>query len=295
MRRFLITTVSLLLLVVSTSASQKPEYFQRGAFFSVDLSAGNTFNEQINTSYGIDMTAGCRFCPQFVIAAGFGGHAYTAATATVSGGELRNNQTTSVPVFIRLRSDILDRKVSPYAQLDLGYSFVFLYSRDAADKIKYNNQVFIHRLKEMGFATLELYEEHFRGLHADKTTQAVDVLWNAELSRLKQFTNGRYEYIPMENVHLQYGKKGLFCNLECGASWQVCDKIRMNAGLSAGLSQSYYGTCLRTNDNRFLQFGRVDYLPYEKEDNKIYVRTLGGLDFMDSLELDLKVKIGFTF
>ena len=205
MRRFLITTVSLLLLVVSTSASQKPEYFQRGPFFSVDLSAGNTFNEQINTSYGIDMTAGYRFCPQFVIAAGFGGHAYTAATATVSGGELRNNQTTSVPVFIRLRSDILDRKVSPYAQLDLGYSFVFLYSRDAADKIKYNNQVFIHRLKEMGFATLELYEEHFRGLHADKTTQAVDVLWNAELSRLKQFTNGRYEYIPMENVNLQYG------------------------------------------------------------------------------------------
>ena len=295
MRRFLITTISLLLLVVSTSASQKPEYFQRGAFFSVDLSAGNTFNEQINTSYGIDMTAGYRFCPQFVIAAGFGGHAYTAATATVSGGELHNNQTTSVPVFIRLRSDILDRKVSPYAQLDLGYSFVFLYSRDAADKIKYNNQVFIHRLKEMGFATLEPYEEHFRGLHADKTAQAVDVLWNAELSRLKQFTNGRYEYIPMEDVHVQYGKKGLFCNLEFGAGWQVCDKIRMNAGISAGLSQSFYGTCLRTNDNRFLQFGRVDFLPYEKEENKVYVRTLGTPDFKDSFELDLKVKIGFTF
>ena len=241
------------------------------------------------------MTAGYRFCPQFVIAAGFGGHAYTAATATVSGGELHNNHTTSVPVFIRLRSDILDRKVSPYAQLDLGYSFVFLYSRDAADKIKYNNQVFIHRLKEMGFATLELYEEHFRGLHADKTAQAVDVLWNAELSRLKQFTNGRYEYIPMEDVHVQYGKKGLFCNLEFGAGWQVCDKIRMNAGISAGLSQSFYGTCLRTNDNRFLQFGRVDFLPYEKEENKVYVRTLGTPDFKDSFELDLKVKIGFTF
>ena len=295
MKRFLITSITLLVLASVAHASEKPDYFQKGAFFSVELSAGNTFNERINTSYGIDMAAGYRFCPQFVIAVGFGGHAYTVATATVSGGELRNNQTTSVPVFIRLRSDILDRKVSPYAQLDLGYSFVFLYSRDAADKIKYNNQVFIHRLKEMGFATLELYEEHFRGLHADKTAQAVDVLWNAELSRLKQFTNGRYEYIPMENVHLQYGTKGLFCNLECGASWQVCDKIRMNAGLSAGLSQSYYGTCLRTNDNRFLQFGRVDYLPYEKEDNKIYVRTLGGLDFMDSLELDLKVKIGFTF
>ena len=295
MKRFLITSITLLVLASVAHASEKPDYFQKGAFFSVELSAGNTFNERINTSYGIDMAAGYRFCPQFVLAAGFGGHAYTVATATVSGGELRNNQTTSVPVFIRLRSDILDRKVSPYAQLDLGYSFVFVYSRDAADKIKYNDQVFIHKVKEMGFSTLDLYEEHFRGLHADKTAQTVDILWNAELSRLKQFTNGRYEYIPMENVHLQYGKKGIFCNLEFGASWQVCDKIRINAGISAGLSQSYYGTCLRTNDNRFLQFGRVDFLPYEKEENKVYVRTLGTPDFKDSFELDLKVKIGFAF
>ena len=295
MKRFLITSITLLVLASVAHASEKPDYFQKGAFFSVDLSAGNTFNERVNTSYGIDMAAGYRFCPQFVLAAGFGGHAYTSATATISGGELRNNQTTSVPVFLRLRSDILDRKVSPYAQLDLGYSFVFLYSRDAADKIKYNDQVFIHRVKEMGFDSLDLYEEYFRCQYSDKTSQAVDALWNAELSRLKQFTNGRYEYIPMEDVHVQYGKKGLFCNLEFGAGWQVCDKIRMNVGLSAGLSQSYYGTCLRTNDNRFLQFGRVDFLPYEKEENKVYVRTLGTPDFKDSFELDLKVKIGFTF
>ena len=285
----------MMLLTSVSYASEKPEYFQKGAFFSVDLSAGNTFNERINTSYGIDMAAGYRFCPQFVLAAGFGGYSYKNATATVSGGELRNNQTTSVPVFLRFRSDILDRKVSPFVQLDLGYSFVFLYSRDASDKIKYNDQVFIHRVKEMGFASLDLYEEFFRGQYADHTAQAVDALWNAELSSLKHFTNGRLEYIPMEDVHVQYGKKGLFCNLEFGAGWQVCDKIRMNAGISAGLSQSYYGTCLRTNDNRFLQFGRVDFLPYEKEENKVYVRTLGTPDFKDSFELDLKVKIGFTF
>lgn len=295
MKRFLIACICMMLLTSVTYASEKPEYFQKGAFFSVDLSAGNTFNERINTSYGIDMAAGYRFCPQFVLAAGFGGYSYKNATATVSGGELRNNQTTSVPVFLRLRSDILDRKVSPYVQLDLGYSFVFLYSRDAADKIRYNDQVFIHRVKEMGFASLDLYEEYFRGQYADQASQAVDALWNAELSRLKQFTNGRYEYIPMEDVHMQYGKKGLFFNLEFGAGWQVCDRIRMNAGVSAGLSQSYYGTCLRTNDNRFLQFGRVDFLPYEKEENKVYVRTLGTPDFKDSFELDLKVKIGFTF
>ena len=298
MKRFLISSVFVMLVTVTSFATNKGnqyEYFKRGAFFSADFSAGNTFNERINTSYGIDMAAGYRFCPQFVLAAGFGGHAYSNSTATCGGSVVRKVETTSVPVFIRLRSDILDKKVSPYVQLDLGYSFVFLYSRDAAFKIKYNDQVFIHRVKEMGFATLDLYEEHFRGLHADKAAQTVDALWNAELSRLKQFTNGGYEYIPMEDVHVQYGKKGLFCNLEFGAGWQVCDKIRMNLGLSAGLSQSYYGTCLRTNDNRFLEFGRVDFLPYEKEENKVYVRTLGGADFKDSFEFDLKIKIGFTF
>ena len=113
----------MMLLTSVTYASEKPEYFRKGAFFSVDFSAGNTFNERINTSYGIDMAAGYRFCPQFVLAAGLGGYSYKNATATVSGGELRNNQTTSVPVFVRLRSDILDRKVSPYLQLDLGSSF----------------------------------------------------------------------------------------------------------------------------------------------------------------------------
>ena len=298
MKRFLASGICLMMLATITHAAEKdsqPQYFQKGAFFSVDLSVGNTFNERVNTSYGIDMAGGYRFCPQFVLAAGFGGYSYKNATATVSGGELRNNQTTSVPVFLRLRSDILDRKVSPYVQLDLGYSFVFLYSRDAADKIKYNDQVFIHKVKEMGFASLDLYEEHFRNQYADKTVQAVDALWKAELSRLKQFTNGGYEYIPMEDVHVQYGKNGLFFNLEFGAGWQVCDNIRMNAGISAGLSQSYYGTCLRTNDNRFLQFGRVDFLPYEREEDKVYVRTLGTPDFRDSFELDLKVKIGFTF
>ena len=295
MKRSLITSITSLVLASVAHASEKSDYFQKGAFFSVELSAGKTFNERVNTSYGIDIAAGYRFCPQFVLAAGFGGHAYSNSTATCGGSVVRKVETTSVPVFIRLRSDILDKKVSPYVQLDLGYSFIFLYSRDAAFKIKYNDQVFIHKVKDMGFATLDLYEEYFRGLHADKTAQAIDALWNAELSRLKQFTNGRYEYIPLEDVHVQYGKKGLFCNLEFGAGWQVCDNIRMNVGLSAGLSQSYYGTCLRTNDNRFLEFGRVDFLPYEKEDNKVYVRTLGGADFKDSFELDLKIKIGFTF
>ena len=279
---------------------QSYKHFTKGFYLGVDASAGAVANERLtlpsrNANYGIDVAAGYRFCPQFVIAAGFGGHAYTSTTTTVDGGPMQTNFTTSVPVFLRFRSDFLDRKVTPYAQLDLGYSFVVLYSRDAGQKVKYNDKVFMNRVEDMGFESLELYEAYFKDQHNDKMPQEIDDLWNAELSRLKQFTNGSYEYITMNDLHQQYGKEGAFASLDLGVSWAVGERVRMNVGLSAGLSQSYYGTYLRTNDNRFLEFGRVDFLPYEKEENKVYVRTLGGADFKDSFELDLKIKIGFTF
>ena len=282
------------------TTGQPNKYFTKGFYLGVEASGGIVANDRItlssrNNNYGIDMAAGYRFCPQFVLATGFGGHAYTSSSTTVDGGPLQTNFTTSVPVFLRLRSDFLDRKITPYAQLDLGYSFVFLYSRDAGQKINYNDKVFMSRVEDMGFATLQLYEAYFKELHGDKTPQSVDALWNAELSRLKQFTNGSYEYIPLNDLHQQYGKKGAFASLDLGVSWAVGERSRMNAGISAGLSQSFYGTCLRTNDNQFLHFGREDYLPYDRVEEKVYVRTLGQRDFKDSFELDLKVKIGFSF
>ena len=203
-----------------TAFAQADRHFTKGFYAGVDASTGTVVNDRItmqsrNLTYGFDMAAGYRFCPQLVVAAGFGGHAYTSLTATVSGGPLRTAYTTSVPVFLRFRSDFLDRKVSPYAQLDLGYSFVFLYSRDAGQKIKYNDKVFMDRVEAMGFSSLEDYEAFFRtGL----PQESADALWDAELSRLKQFTNGSREYIAMDGVHMQYGRKGLFASLDLGVS-----------------------------------------------------------------------------
>ena len=287
---------ALSLTAFAQSDGQSGGYFRKGFYAGVDASAGTVVNNRIgaqsrNLTYGIDMTAGYRFRPQLAVAVGFGGHAYTGLTATVSGGPLRTNYTTSVPVFLRFRSDFLDRKVSPYAQLDLGYSFVFLYSRDAGQKIKYNDKVFMDRVEAMGFSSLEDYEAFFR---TGVPQESADALWEAELSRLKQFTNGSREYIAMDDVHMQYGKNGLFANLDLGVSWKVGEN-RMNAGISAGLSQSFYGTCLRTVDNRFLSFGRVDHLPQEADGDRGSVMTLGQPDFIDNFELDLKVKIGYSF
>lgn len=279
-----------------TAFAQSDGHFKRGFYLGVDASAGAVANDRLskqsrNLTYGIDMAAGYRFRPQLVVAAGFGGHASTSLTANVSGGPLRTAYTTSVPVFLRLRSDFLDRKVSPYAQLDLGYSFVSLYSRDAGQKIKYNDKVFMDRVEAMGFSSLEDYEAFFR---TGVPHEGADALWEAELSRLKQFTNGSREYIAMDGVHMQYGKNGLFANLDLGVSWKVGEN-RINAGISAGLSQAFYGTCLRTVDNSFLHFGRVDCLPREGNGDRVSVMTLGQADFIESFELDVKLKLGFTF
>lgn len=296
-----IFTIIVSLTVAFASAAQTDghqyKYFRKGFYLGVDASAGAVVNDRIsmqsrNLTYGIDMAAGYRFRPQLVVAAGFGGHAYTSLAATVSGGPLRTSYTTSVPVFLRLRSDFLDRKVSPYAQLDLGYSFVFLYSRDAGQKIKYNDKVFMDRVEAMGFSSLEDYEAFFR---TSLPQESADALWDAELSRLKQFTNGSREYIAMDGVHMQYGRKGLFASLDLGVSWSAGERHRMNAGISAGLSQAFYGTCLRTVDNRFLHFGRVDGLPREGDGDRVSVMTLGQPDFIESFELDVKLKLGFTF
>lgn len=279
-----------------TAFAQSDGHFTKGFYLGVDASAGAVANDRLskqsrNLTYGIDMAAGYRFRPQLVVAAGFGGHASTSLTANVSGGPLRTAYTTSVPVFLRLRSDFLDRKVSPYAQLDLGYSFVSLYSRDAGQKIKYNDKVFMDRVEAMGFSSLEDYEAFFR---TGVPHEGADALWEAELSRLKQFTNGSREYIAMDGVHMQYGKNGLFANLDLGVSWKVGEN-RINAGISAGLSQAFYGTCLRTVDNSFLHFGRVDCLPREGNGDRVSVMTLGQADFIESFELDVKLKLGFTF
>ena len=150
--------VAMSISALAQTSGQSYKHFTKGFYLGVDASAGAVANERLtlssrNVNYGIDVAAGYRFCPQFVIAAGFGGHAYTSTTTTVDGGPMQTNFTTSVPVFLRFRSDFLDRKVTPYAQLDLGYSFVVLYSRDAGQKVKFNDKVFMNRVEEMGFAS----------------------------------------------------------------------------------------------------------------------------------------------
>ena len=59
---------------------------------------------------GADVVAGWRFCPQFAIGVGTG-----VWTMFV--------QNVEVPLYLHLRSDISDTRVSPYVALNAGYNF----------------------------------------------------------------------------------------------------------------------------------------------------------------------------
>lgn len=66
-------------------------------------------------AYGLQSVLGYRFNPHLVLAGGAVGASTTA---------LGKNRVSMIPLFVRLRSDMLDRPVSPYAELDLGYNFM---------------------------------------------------------------------------------------------------------------------------------------------------------------------------
>jgi hypothetical protein len=149
-----------------------------------------------------------------------------------------------------LRSDIQDKEVSPYLQIDLGYSFMEMYTRDDAGRVKYSQD---------------------------------------------RFTNGRFEYIDMNDSYIQYGNSGWFSALDLGVSLLVVGRCRMNIGLSAGVHQAFLGTSFLTAEGDVIHFGRTDYLYDGSSGSSAIVRTEGLPDFWDSLEPSLKVKMGFSF
>lgn len=121
-------TLLILLLLVSVAASAQsigatcdnPSLRGSGFWMDVTLSSGNLFletaeigrpgaREQID--YAADLAFGWRAGRHF--AAG-------AATSAVTG---LKSGTFSLPIYLRLRYDILDTFVSPYLNLDIGWSF----------------------------------------------------------------------------------------------------------------------------------------------------------------------------
>ena len=250
-------SICLMLSAIAVHASSRAkgyEYYHRGVFISVDFAAGMAFNERTagrerNSSNGADLAVGYRFSPHLAVAIGSGALGYSNRTWTCGDTVPRNVENTCVPVFVRLRSDILDREVSPYLQMDLGYSFMEMYTRDAMGRIHYAQD---------------------------------------------RFTNGRNEYIDMDDSYIQYGMKGCFASLGFGVSLYIICRSRMNIVLCGGIHQAFLGPSFQTEDGQILNFGRVDYQTSE-DGRHVQVRTLGSPSFNETFEPFLRVKIGFSF
>ena len=144
MKRFIIVSICLVLSAIAVSASEKAndfKYYHRGVFVSLDFAPGAALNSRAadrerNASTGTDVAIGYRFCPQLAVAIGTGAHGYSNRTWTCGDTVPRKVENTCVPVFVRLRSDFRDREVSPYVQMDLGYSFMEMYTRESLGRVK---------------------------------------------------------------------------------------------------------------------------------------------------------------
>ena len=246
----------MMLSAIAVHGSEKDKdykYYQRGVFVSLDFAPGAALNGTLpdrerNSSTGTDVAIGYRFMPQLAIALGTGAHGYSNRTWTCGDTVPRKVENTCVPVFIRIRSDFRDREVSPYAQMDLGYSFMEMYTRESLGRVKVADD---------------------------------------------RFTNGRYEYIEMNDSYIQYGMKGCFASLDLGISLHILGRSRMNLAVCGGVHQAFLGTFFQTNDGEVLDFGREDYLI--DDGTFVLVRTVGSPDFKQSLEPFARFKISFTF
>ena len=203
-----------------------------------------------NSSVGTDVAVGYRFMPQLAIAIGPGAHGYSNRTWTCGDTVPRKIENTCVPVFIRIRSDLRDREVSPYLQMDLGYSFMEMYTRDANGRVHFCEE---------------------------------------------RFSNGRYEYIDMNDSYIQYGSAGWYSELDLGISLHIIGRSRMNIAFCGGLHQAFLGTSFKMADGMILNFGRVDHLSISDAPEPIIVRTVGSPNFKDTLEPFVRVRISFTF
>ena len=258
MKRFISVSICLVLSAIAVSASEKAnefKYYHRGVFMSLDFAPGVVLNSRAvdrdrNSSTGTDVAIGYRFYPQLAVAIGTGAHGYSNRTWTCGDTVPRKVENTCVPVFIRIRSDFRDREVSPYAQMDIGYSFMEMYTRDDLGRVKYS-----------------------------------DV----------PFSNGRTEYIEMNDSYIQYGNAGWFSALDLGVSLHVIGRCRMNIGLSAGVHQAFLGTSFKLSDSKVLNFGRIDYLTDASDESGVMVRTVGKANLLDSFDPFLKVKLCFSF
>ncbi len=261
----------------TASSRNKEKTFRKGVFAGAEVSAGATVgakmlkpvrNETGRQSgeaprmpdYELGMFCGYRFLPQIAVAAGIGG-----SNSIVTG-------TTSMPVFLRLRSDILDRKVSPMVQVDVGYAFQFAYSKHGTSELSYNSDPFQERYTSLGFnsqeeyvdARLEEFMARFGNLSENEASRLREEERGRIINSLRCFDNGQRSYLPSDVIEElgNFSQDGFFGSLTAGLSIGVGkEQSRISAGVSVGVAQYSYSIPLRAPDNSFINMSVPASLP----------------------------------
>ena len=282
------------------------EWFRKGTFAGVEVSAGAVSGVGDSTpdirgedkplipsgmpDYGLGMFVGYRFSHLVAVAAGIGG-----SNSTVTG-------TTAMPVFLRIRSDILDRRVSPMLQIDLGYAIQFAHSKRGTSELSYNSEPFSERYTRLGFNSMEEYvyagiEEYMKQFGDSLSADEADRLRAEERERainsLCRFDNGQLSYLPVSALNELgcFSKDGFFGSLTAGVSIGFARRqSRLSAGVSVGFAQHSYSIPLRAPGNSFINMSVPASLP---DGTPVIIARTSVKD--NPIRLNLRLRIGWEF
>lgn len=290
----ILSAITLLMMPMLLKAQENSfNHFNKGFYLDVNASYGIEMKES-SMDYSIKAAGGYRLCPQFAVAAGFGG------TNNMRDG------ITSVPVFVKLRSDFLDRKVSPYAALEVGYNIMFNVNRKDWKVIQGNSQytnegvrkvtgtdVSCMSDKDMNDVVNGYLSDYKQQLQNDGYSESEIGRMVAEKdAQMKCFPGGTNEFVnPAEHTDdMRFSQQGLYADLEIGVSFRINDINRVNVGLTAGYAGYTDALCVRTIDNKFPNYART----YTRRDGS-RVMIKGHDPIMERMRLHVGVKVGVSF
>ena len=125
MKRFLLLLVLLGAVVINAEA-QEYRYAKRGSFRSVRIGVITAFSNE-NVGCSVDLVNGYAFNKWFMMGGGIGVQ-YTIFN--IDSDDNSGQTNVKVPIYLHLRANVLDRKVTPYFSLNLGGGFCKGYLPD---------------------------------------------------------------------------------------------------------------------------------------------------------------------
>ena len=258
--------------LLNTNLFAQSVSLDRGFYCNLEFVAGMSINEKNPVGEGgLNVAMGYKLNPHLTIAGGVGFN---------SPNIYRDNASISIPFYFRLRSDFLNKAISPYAEFDLGYNLCMPNGNiKKGERILTNTTELSYKWAEKGFSSREEWMAETGASEKDLLT----------------FGNGSDAYLNLVDGRDSYVSDGLFARLTFGLSWKAGEH-RMNFGVSAALAQYYWGTWVTDRfTNRNVKYGYVDNLAGIGDERGDTIISVGDNQFFSKFRPSLQVKLGFTF